>query len=324
MQRRTLGRTGLSVSRICLGTMTWGRDTDDNQARGQFAAFTEAGGNFIDTADVYTDGASETLLGNIIKETGSRDSIVVATKAVGVPDPERRRDASRAHLMRALDASLQRLQTDYVDLWQLHAWDPRTPLDETLSTLDDVVRSGKVRYVGISNYSGWQTAQAATWQRAVPGRVPIATTQMEYSLLSRGIEREVLPAAEAFGIGILPWSPLGRGVLTGKYRQGTPGDSRGASSHFAGFVTPFLDERSTNIVDAVITAGRGLGVTPLEIALAWIRDRRGVVAPVIGARTAAQLEVALTVEDLVLPDEISQVLDEVSAPTLSYPEKSFG
>ena len=324
MQRRTLGRTGLSVSRICLGTMTWGRDTDDNQARGQFAAFTEAGGNFIDTADVYTDGASETLLGNIIKETGSRDSIVVATKAVGVPDPERRRDASRAHLMRALDASLQRLQTDYVDLWQLHAWDPRTPLDETLSTLDDVVRSGKVRYVGISNYNGWQTAQAATWQRAVPGRGPIATTQMEYSLLSRGIEREVLPAAEAFGIGILPWSPLGRGVLTGKYRQGTPGDSRGASSHFAGFVTPFLDERSTHIVDAVITAGRGLGVTPLEIALAWIRDRRGVVAPVIGARTAAQLEVALTVEDLVLPDAISQVLDEVSAPTLSYPEKSFG
>ena len=324
MQRRTLGRTGLSVSRICLGTMTWGRDTDDNQARGQFAAFTEAGGNFIDTADVYTDGISETLLGEIIKETGSRDSIVVATKAVGVPDPERRRDASRVHLMRALDASLQRLQTDYVDLWQLHAWDPRTPLDETLSTLDDVVRSGKVRYVGISNYNGWQTAQAATWQRAVPGRVPIATTQMEYSLLSRGIEREVLPAAEAFGIGILPWSPLGRGVLTGKYRQGTPGDSRGASSHFAGFVTPFLDERATHIVDAVITAGRGLGVTPLEIALAWIRDRRGVVAPVIGARTAAQLEVALTVEDLVLPDEISQVLDEVSAPTLSYPEKSFG
>ncbi|CAB4621062.1 MAG: aldo/keto reductase [Actinobacteria bacterium] len=324
MQRRTLGRTGLSVSRICLGTMTWGRDTDENQARGQFAAFTEAGGNFIDTADVYTDGASEALLGEIIKETGSRDSIVVATKAVGVPDPDRRRDASRAHLMRALDASLKRLQTDYVDLWQLHAWDPRTPLDETLSTLDDVVRSGKVRYVGISNYNGWQTAQAATWQRAVPGRVPIATTQMEYSLLSRGIEREVLPAAEAFGIGILPWSPLGRGVLTGKYRQGTPGDSRGASSHFAGFVTPFLDERSTHIVDAVITAGRGLGVTPLEIALAWIRDRRGVVAPVIGARTAAQLEVALTVEDLVLPDEISQVLDEVSAPTLSYPEKSFG
>jgi aryl-alcohol dehydrogenase-like predicted oxidoreductase len=304
--------------------MTWGRDTDDNQARGQFAAFTEAGGNFIDTADVYTDGASETLLGNILKETGSRDSIVVATKAVGVPDPDRRRDASRAHLMRALDASLKRLQTDYVDLWQLHAWDPRTPLDETLSTLDDVVRSGKVRYVGVSNYNGWQTAQAATWQRAVPGRVPIATTQMEYSLLSRGIEREVLPAAEAFGIGILPWSPLGRGVLTGKYRQGTPGDSRGASSHFAGFVTPFLDERSTHIVDAVITAGRGLGVTPLDIALAWIRDRRGVVAPVIGARTAAQLEVALTVEDLVLPDEISQVLDEVSAPTLSYPEKSFG
>ncbi len=205
----------------------------------------------------------------------------------------------------------------------MHSWDPATPIEETLSTLDDVVRSGKVRYIGISNYNGWQTAQAATLQTAVPGRTRIATTQMEYSLLARGIEREVTASAEAFGIGILPWSPLGRGVLTGKYRQGTPGDSRGASAHFAGFVKPYLDERSTRIVDAVITAAQGLGVTPLEVSLAWIRDRRGVVAPVVGARTTAQLEAALPSENLTLPVEISNVLDEVSAPVLTYPEKSF-
>ncbi len=303
--------------------MTWGRDTDENHARGQFAAFLEAGGDFIDTADVYTDGASETLLGQIVNETSSRDRVFIASKAVGVPHLDRRKDASRAHLLKALDASLNRLQTDYVDLWQMHSWDPATPIEETLSTLDDVVRSGKVRYIGISNYNGWQTAQAATLQTAVPGRTRIATTQMEYSLLARGIEREVTASAEAFGIGILPWSPLGRGVLTGKYRQGTPGDSRGASAHFAGFVKPYLDERSTRIVDAVITAAQGLGVTPLEVSLAWIRDRRGVVAPVVGARTTAQLEAALPSENLTLPVEISNVLDEVSAPVLTYPEKSF-
>jgi hypothetical protein len=303
--------------------MTWGRDTDENHARGQFAAFLEAGGDFIDTADVYTDGASETLLGQIVNETSSRDRVFIASKAVGVPHLDRRKDASRAHLLKALDASLNRLQTDYIDLWQMHSWDPATPIEETLSTLDDVVRSGKVRYIGISNYNGWQTAQAATLQTAVPGRTRIATTQMEYSLLARGIEREVTASAQAFGIGILPWSPLGRGVLTGKYRQGTPGDSRGASAHFAGFVKPYLDERSTRIVDAVITAAQGLGVTPLEVSLAWIRDRRGVVAPVVGARTTAQLEAALPSENLTLPVEISNVLDEVSAPVLTYPEKSF-
>ncbi|CAB4875319.1 unannotated protein [freshwater metagenome] len=323
MQKRALGKSGLTVSRMCLGTMTWGRDTDENHARGQFAAFLEAGGDFIDTADVYTDGASETLLGQIVNETSSRDRVFIASKAVGVPHLDRRKDASRAHLLKALDASLNRLQTDYIDLWQMHSWDPATPIEETLSTLDDVVRSGKVRYIGISNYNGWQTAQAATLQTAVPGRTRIATTQMEYSLLARGIEREVTAAAEAFGIGILPWSPLGRGVLTGKYRQGTPGDSRGASAHFAGFVKPYLDERSTRIVDAVITAAQGLGVTPLEVSLAWIRDRRGVVAPVVGARTTAQLEAALPSENLTLPVEISNVLDEVSAPVLTYPEKSF-
>jgi len=308
---------------MCLGTMTWGRDTDEHEARAQLAAFVEAGGDFIDTADVYGDGDSERLLGRILADTGSREELVIATKAVGVTGGERRRDASRRHLLKALEDSLQRLGTDHVDLWQMHAWDRQTPIEETLATLDEAVRSGKARYAGISNYSGWQTAQAATWQAAVPGRVPVVTTQIEYSLLARGVEREVVPAAEAFGMGLLPWSPLGRGVLTGKYRNGTPADSRGASSHFGGFVQPYLDDRANGIVDAVITAAHGLQVAPLEIALAWIRDRRGVVAPIVGARTAAQLRAALASEALELPDEISAALDEVSAPSIAYPEKAF-
>jgi len=323
MQRRAVGRSGLNVSRMCLGTMTWGRDTDEHEARAQLAAFVEAGGDFIDTADVYGDGDSERLLGRILADTGSREELVIATKAVGVTGGERRRDASRRHLLKALEDSLQRLGTDHVDLWQMHAWDRQTPIEETLATLDEAVRSGKARYAGISNYSGWQTAQAATWQAAVPGRVPVVTTQIEYSLLARGVEREVVPAAEAFGMGLLPWSPLGRGVLTGKYRNGTPADSRGASSHFGGFVQPYLDDRANGIVDAVITAAHGLQVAPLEIALAWIRDRRGVVAPIVGARTAAQLRAALASEALELPDEISAALDEVSAPSIAYPEKAF-
>lgn len=304
--------------------MTWGRDTDEHEARAQFDLFVEAGGTLIDTADVYTDGDSERLVGAIIAERGLRDSIVLATKAVGTPHAERRRNASRSHLLTALDASLARLGTDHVDLWQLHAWDALTPIDETLSAVDTAVASGRVRYAGISNYAGWQTAQATTWQLAQPGRAPLATTQMEYSLLARGVEREVVPAALAFGLGILPWSPLGRGVLTGKYRNGLPADSRGASPHFAGFVRQFLDDRSQHIVDAVCTAAEGLQVSPLEIALAWVRDRPAVVAPVVGARTAHQLQAALQSEHLELPDEIGVALDEVSAPMMEYPEKAYG
>jgi aryl-alcohol dehydrogenase-like predicted oxidoreductase len=324
MRARRLGTSGLQVSRLALGTMTWGRDTDEHEAREQFALFVDAGGTLVDTADVYTDGESERLLGRILAERGLRDEIVLATKAVGTPHEDRRRNASRAHLLTALDGSLRRLGTDRIDLWQLHAWDPATPIDETLSAVDTAVASGKVRYAGISNYSGWQTAQAATWQSAVAGRAPIVTTQIEYSLLARGVEREVVPAARAFGLGLLPWSPLGRGVLTGKYRGGLPADSRGASPHFAGFVRPYLDERAERIVEAVCTAAEGLQVPAVEVALAWIRDRPGVVAPVVGARTAAQLAGALAAEHLELPGEIAQALDDVSAPTLGYPEKAYG
>jgi len=303
--------------------MTWGRGTDEYEARDQLALFIDAGGTLIDTADVYVDGVSEQLLGELIEEFGIRDQIVLATKAVSRPDGERRFDASRHHIMRALETSLRRLRTDVIDLWQLHAFDPLTPMEETLAACDDAVQSGKVRYIGVSNYSGWQTARAATWQRAVQGRAPIVTTQMEYSLLERGIEREIVPAAQALGMGVLPWSPLGRGVLTGKYRHGTPADSRGGNADSAGWIQTYMDERGRRIVDAVATAADGLGASPTEVSLAWLRDRPGVVAPILGARTNSQLLAALASDELELPEEISRALDEVSAPHASYPEAGW-
>jgi aryl-alcohol dehydrogenase-like predicted oxidoreductase len=320
MEQRRLGATGLYVSRLALGTMTWGRDTDEDDASTQLKAFLEIGGTLLDTADVYVDGESERVVGRMLQGVVKRDDLVVATKAVSRRDSDRGRDASRRHLLNALDASLERLGTSYVDLWQLHAWDDMTPIEETLAALDTAVSSGRARYVGVSNYSGWQTAKAATWQKSWPGRAPLVSTQMEYSLLQRGIEREVVPAALDLGIGILPWSPLGRGVLTGKYRTGTPADSRGASPDYQRFVAPYLDERASRIVGSVITAADGLGVSPLAVSLAWVRDRPGVVAPIVGARTAAQLKGSLDADGVILPAEIRDALDDVSMPSTSYPE----
>lgn len=301
------------VSRLGLGTMTWGRDTDEHEARDQLIAFAEVGGTLLDTAAGYGNGASEELIGTLIGDVVARDEIVLATKA-GISARRGGRDynVSRGQLLTTLDASLKRLGVDHVDLWQIHIWSDDTPIEETLGALDFAVSTGRASYVGISNYSGWQTAQAATWQRAVPGRAVLASTQVEYSLVNRSVEHEVIPAAEALGLGVLPWSPLGRGVLTGKYRSGTPSDSRGASSHFANFVGAYLDDRSAGIVEAVARAADGLGWTPLEVALVWVRDRSGVTAPIVGARTAAQLRGALGVEELTLPSEITQALDDVS------------
>jgi len=313
MQQRSLGSTGLKVSRLGLGTMTWGRDTDEHEARDQLIAFHELGGTLLDTAAGYGDGASEELIGTLLGDVIGRDEVVLATKAgISRRTGERVTNTSRGHLLTALDASLKRLRVDHVDLWQVHVWTDDTPVEETLTALDHAVTSGRASYVGVSNYSGWQTAQAATWQRAVPGRTPLASTQVEYSLLARGIEHEVLPAAAALGLGVLPWSPLGRGVLTGKYRTGTPSDSRAASPHFSGFVNHYLDERGRGIVEAVARAAEGLGWSALEVALVWVRDRPGVTAPIVGARTAAQLHGALGVEELALPPEIIEALDDVS------------
>lgn len=314
MQQRFLGRTGLKVSRLGLGTLTWGRDTDEHEAREQLVAFTEAGGTLVDTAAGYGDGASEALIGSLIGDVVARDDLVIATKAgISRTRGSRVTNASRGYLITALDASLKRLGVDHVDLWQVHAWDQDTPLDETLSALDYAVSTGRASYVGVSNYAGWQSARAGTWQAAIPGRARLASNQVEYSLLNRGIEAEAIPAAEALGMGILPWSPLGRGVLTGKYRTGTPADSRAASPHFSSFVGNYLNERSARIVEAVARAADGLSWSPLEVALTWVRDRPGVAAPIVGARTAAQLRGALTVEECELPAEIIEALDDVSS-----------
>lgn len=323
MEYRQLGRSGLRTSRLALGTMTWGLSTEPDEAAGQLGTFRDAGGTLVDTADVYQDGRSEEILGELLGTTAARDEVILATKAVA-----RRHEgpfgggASRGALLAALEGSLRRLRTDHIDLWQLHAWDPAVPLAETLSAVDAAVTSGKVRYAGVSNYAGWQLATAATRQHAVPGRIPITSTQVEYSLIERGIEREVLPAAAHHDIGVLAWAPLGRGVLTGKYRNGTPSDSRGADARLANYVDYHRTERAARIVQAVVTAAEGLGVAPLAVALAWVRDRPGVSAPVLGARTTAQLTASLTSEDLELPAAIQSALDDISAPERGYPERS--
>lgn len=322
MQMRPLGRSGQWIGRLGLGTMTWGRDTDEFDARDQLAAFLDAGGNLIDTASSYTDGASETLVGQLLQEFQARPDVIIATKAGSFRQPGRPFNTSRSALLDALDTSLQRLRVDHVDLWQIHGWDPYTPLEETLAAAEYAVTSGRVRYLGISNYSGGQTARACTMQDVLR-RTPIVTTQVEYSLLERGIEREIIPQAPALGLGILPWSPLGRGVLSGKYRHGVPAESRGGNADAAAWVQVYFDERGRRIVDAVATAAEGLGSSPAEVALAWVRDRPGVVAPIIGARTVQQLSGALATEELELPNEILTALDDVSAPARGYPESGW-
>ncbi len=293
--------------------MTWGNHTDEHEARDQLTAFVDAGGTLLDTAHTYAGGASEELLGKLLGDVVPRDDVVVATKAgIGMRRGSRVMDTSRGYLLTSLDLSLQRLGLDSVDLWQVHVWSDDTPVEETLSALDTAVSTGRAAYVGVSNWSGWRTAQAATWQRAVPGRAPLISTQVEYSLLNRGVEHEIVPAAQELGLGILPWSPLGRGVLTGKYRTGTPADSRGASE-MSQWVDGYRDESSSYVVEAVAKAADGLGWQPLEVALAWVRDRPGVTAPIVGARTAAQLKQALAVEQRTLPQELVAALDDVSA-----------
>ncbi|MEV6985186.1 aldo/keto reductase [Sphaerisporangium sp. NPDC051017] len=313
MDQRLVGRSGLSVSRVGLGTMTWGRDTEPEEAAAQLVAFAEAGGTLVDTADVYAGGDAERLLGRLLRGSVPRSEVVIATKAVLTPHGPRSRDASRRSLISALDASLDRLGVDDVDLWQLHAFDPEVPLEETLAAVDTAVSSGRTMYAGVCNYAGWQVAAAGVWQRSAPSRAPIVSIQVEYSLLARDAEREVLAAAEHVGAGVLAWSPLGRGVLTGKYRVGIPADSRAATPHFADFVQPYLDERCRRVVESVTTAADGLGVSPLAVALAWVRDQPGVAAAIVGARTHAQLKGTLQAEALTLPMEIREALDDVSA-----------
>ncbi|MGO4598412.1 aldo/keto reductase [Terrabacter sp. 2RAF25] len=310
--RRRLGSSGLSVTPLALGTMLWGNAVDRHEAGDHLRAFVEAGGNLVDTAYGYGGGDAETILGALLDGTVPRDDLVICTKAgISRSRGERQVDVSRRGLMAQLESSLRRLGTDHVDLWLVHTWSDDVPLSETLSTLEWAASSGRARYVGVSNYSGWQSARAFSLLESA--RIPLVANEIEYSLVCRTPEVEVTSAATALGFGLLPWSPLGRGVLTGKYRNGIPSGSRAASDDFPGFAERFLGGQSSRVAEAVAMAARGLGVKPGEVALAWVRDRPGVAAPIVGARTAAQLRSSLASLEVVLPDEIVAALDDVSA-----------
>jgi len=321
MEHRYLGRTGVRVAQLGLGTMTFGRETPEDESRRILDRYLDAGGNFVDTADVYGGGASEEILGRALG--ARRDAVVLATKfrmdlGTGLND----RGASRRHLRRSLEASLRRLRTDWIDLYQVHCWDHHTRLEETLSTLDDVVREGKVRYVGASNYAGWHLAEALGLQ-ARHGWEPFISIQAQYSLITRGIEREVLPCAGHHGLAVLPWSPLGGGILTGKYRRDAeppPGVRATDATPSAVLMRQRIAEsRNYRVAELVTTIAAETGRTPAQVAINWVLHRPGVTAPLLGARTLAQLEDNLGALGWRLDDEACARLDEASAEDAGYP-----
>jgi aryl-alcohol dehydrogenase-like predicted oxidoreductase len=310
------------VSWLGLGTSTWGLDTAPDACAGQLLDFVEAGGTLVDTATVYGGGRSEEIVGSLLGRTVARADLTIATKAglVGAKPPFRM-DASASCLLAQLDRSLRRLRSDHVDLWQVHGWDDGTPLEETLGALDRAVTTGRARFVGVCNYSGWKTAKAAMLL-ACGGGSRLASVEVEYSLLRRGIEREVVPAATDLGLGVLAWAPLGRGVLTGKYRAGVPADRRD-SRFFQWYVRKLVDDpRSVWLVETLVSVAGDLGVPPAAVALSWVRDRPGVTAALVGARTPEQLRESLRATAVDLPADARTQLDALTAPDLGYPERS--
>jgi aryl-alcohol dehydrogenase-like predicted oxidoreductase len=301
-----VGGSGLQVSRIGLGTMTWGDDTDVDAAADQLRVFVQSGGTLVETADGYGGGVAQDVLAGLLRRVVARDDLVLAGRSL-LGDGPQGVGAGRGALLSGLDRLVRRLGTDYLDLWQLPGWDPDVPLDETLAAAEAAVMSGRVRYVGLVGPAGWQLASVAERARTRwPGALP-ASVQAEYSLLTRDAEAELLPAATHHGAGLLAWAPLGRGVLTGRYHDDGLVD-----------ISPYIEERRTErsarIVQAVLTAADGLGTSPLAVALAWVRDRPGVAAAVVGARDAAQLAASTAAEAVVLPEAIRAALDDVSAP----------
>lgn len=322
MRYRRLGETGLMVSELCLGAMTFGRELDEDGSKEIIARYLEAGGNFVDTADVYEQGASEEIVGRAIKDL-DREEIVLATK-VRFPMGDGPNDVglSRKHVISGCEASLRRLGTDYIDLYQVHMWDAATPLEETLSALTDLVRAGKVRYLGLSNFAGWQIAKAAGVS-GLGGFERFVSLQPQYSLVERNIEREVLPACRAEGIGVIPWGPLGGGFLSGKYRRGEepPEDSRiaGASEEFEEAWHKRNVERNWRTLDVVGELSEQTGKSYSQISLNWLLQQDGVVAPIVGARRLEQLEDNLGAAGWDLEEEQVARLDRASAIEEVYP-----
>ncbi|PZU37827.1 MAG: aldo/keto reductase [Microbacterium sp.] len=319
MKYTTLGRSGLAVSTLALGTMTFGAEADAEQSHAQLDVYVDAGGTVIETADVYSGGRSEEIVGEWLRQQSStsRDRLVLAGKGRFPVDVDPR-DAgtSRRHLRRALDRTLGRLGVDHIDLYQVHSWDPVTPLEETLGFLEDAVRVGKISYAGLSNYLGWQIAQAATMAR---GRFPLISMQPQYNLLAREVEWEILPACEANGLGVLPWSPLGGGWLAGKYSQ----DQRPAGATRLGedpergveaYDLRSSQARTWRVLDAVREVAQVHGQSMSRIALAWLGAQPAVSSVILGARTVSQLEDNLGSADVLLSTEDLAALDAASDP----------
>jgi aryl-alcohol dehydrogenase-like predicted oxidoreductase len=322
MDYRFLGRTGLKVSEICLGTQTFGWGADEPAAHALADRFVEAGGNFFDTSNIYNQGQSETMLGNWLKSRGNRSRFVVATK-VFFPAGEGPNDTglSRKHIFDQIDASLRRLQTDYVDLYQMHCWDASTPLEETLHALDDLVRAGKVRYIGASNYTPSQLTRAIMLSEG-RGWARFDCLQPEYSLLVRSTEWELLPLCRAEGIGLIAWSPLAGGWLSGKYRRGQPPPPQsraGRADRWDDLPDQRASERTWQIVDALWDISQARGKAPSQVALNWLLQQPGVTAPIIGARTLAQLEENLGSTGWALSVDELAALDAASAIPLPSP-----
>jgi aryl-alcohol dehydrogenase-like predicted oxidoreductase len=327
-----LGRSGLRVSPLCLGTMTfgteWGWGSEAKIAKEIFIRYIEAGGNFVDTADGYTDGHSEEILGQLIQETKTRDQLVLSTKFTfnAQPGNPNAGGNGRKNIYRALEGSLRRLQTDYVDLYWLHAWDGITPLEEVLSTLNDLVHSGKVRYIGFSDVPAWYLARAQTIAQ-LRGFESICALQLEYSLVERSIEREHIPAASNLGMSICPWSPLASGLLTGKYRRTSNGiEGKGRLQAVKDSNNPVFDkfnDRNWNIVEHLIALSKEIGHEPAQVAINWITKRPGVTSTLIGATTPKQFESNLRSLEFDIPEVLSARIEEVGRPEPVFPYLFF-
>ena len=318
----TIGRSGLRVSPFCLGTMTFGEDwgwgSSVTESEAILRGFLERGGNFIDTANAYTKGHSEAIIGDYFaKSPGARDRAVIATKFLSnlYPGDPNGGGAGRKSIVAACEQSLRRLRTDYIDLYWMHCWDRHTPIEETMRALDDLVRAGKVRYVGFSDTPAWKVAQAQT-QALFRGWAPLIALQIEYSLIERTVEGELIPMAIDMGLGVTPWSPLRGGVLSGKY---TRANAATVKADRGERVTNFLTERNLTIIDELIRIAGELGTTPAAVALAWVQSRPGVASTIIGARRMDQLEQNLAALDVTLGAGHVTALDAASQPTLNFP-----
>ncbi|MEA3336249.1 MAG: aldo/keto reductase [Chloroflexota bacterium] len=321
---RFMGKTGLKVSALCLGTMTFGRDTDEKTSFEIMDRFMEDGGNFLDTANVYTRGVSEEIVGRWLQGKKRQDLIIATKVRFPMGEGPNELGLSRKHILDSVEDSLRRLGTDTIDLYQVHGWDPITPLEETLSTLNDLVRSGKVRYVGASNFSGWQIQKAVDLSRH-NGWEAFTCLQPLYNLLDRSIEWELVPVCMNEGLGIIPWSPLRGGWLSGKYQRGMTAPIEGTridqaeKGGWSEAWSLYNLERTWAIIDALLEVAKDEGKTPAQVALNWLHHRPGVTAPIIGVRTVAHLEDNLGAVGWALSDENMAQLTTVSKPDLHYP-----